>query len=30
MMLETKRRQLNENYPDKKSDDFYQSEGPIS
>ena len=30
MSLERKRRQLNENNPDKKSDDYNQSDAPIS
>ena len=30
MILERKRRQLNENNPDKKSDDYNQSDAPIS
>ena len=29
MILERKRRQLNENHPDKKSDDYNQSDTPI-
>ena len=29
-MLERKRRQLNENHPDKKSEDNNQSDAPIS
>ena len=30
MILERKRRRLNENNPDKKSDDYNQSDAPIS